>query len=70
MTEIRNHATTVALTITGGASNRAKERAVDKIVPAEKAKQGRRGTHLLAILLIGLVLVAAVWLVVEYAVAT
>src|SRR5690606_7337642 len=44
------------------------ERAVEKIVPEEKAKQGRRGKRVLMILIIGLLLAAAVWAVVEYSI--
>ncbi|MBD0417256.1 hypothetical protein [Oryzicola mucosus] len=36
-----------------------------KIVSEEKAKQGRKGTHVLMILIVGLVLAAAVWFGVE-----
>jgi hypothetical protein len=41
---------------------------VEKI-SANKARQGRRGAHLLAILVVGLLLAAAVWVAVEYFVA-
>lgn len=35
-------------------------------IPEEKAKQGRRGTHVLSILLISLVLALIVWAAVEF----
>ena len=41
---------------------------MEKIVPEEKAKQGRRGKRVLMILIIGLLLAAAVWAVVEYSI--
>ncbi len=39
-----------------------------KEIPAEKAKQGRQGTRVLAILVGGLVLLLVAWAVVEYVV--
>lgn len=35
-------------------------------IPADKAKQGRRGVHVLLILAVGLALAGAVWLGLEF----
>jgi len=35
-------------------------------IPANKAKQARRGIHVLVILLVALVLAGVVWIAVEY----
>jgi hypothetical protein len=44
----------------------AKEEAVAKTVPAKKARQGRRGLHVLIILIVGLLLALIVWFGVEF----
>jgi hypothetical protein len=36
-----------------------------KTIPDEKAKQGRTGTHILIVLVVGLILASIVWLGVE-----
>lgn len=37
-----------------------------KIVPADKARQGRRGRHVLIILIVGLILALIAWGVAEF----
>ena len=39
---------------------------MNKIIPENKARQGRRGWHVLAILIASLALIAIVWVAVEF----
>ncbi len=46
-------------------SRKLEENALSKIVPEERARQGRRGRHVFVILVVALVLAAIGWFVVE-----